>query len=296
MPLHPLANITIDDIPLRTQVLMDVEFLLRFTSTERPAICVYPNAPSHAHIQFVKKMFPLVEFYVFSADLGQSMTPYLDAEYDPSNPLITDTSSVFVDEGGYLVDTKGVRKCENLTITSLPLLTRDAMRFSQRAPSQDLVVIARHHDITHQLDLHKLTASDCTFLALSLMHVRSNTLQGEFVLPIHTNASESFVYQVVHRRACLWIYDFFQVRAELSFFHAVIRNHTQPNYDRDTESLVFQCYSHKFGFVPLPVIWREFDETFPFPPTKAVEDEQTRQVLDVLRVLQEAQVLQTIPE
>lgn len=297
-PLHPLTDIKIDDIPLRTQVLLDIEFLLRFTTTQRATTCIYPDAPSHTHIQFIQKIFPFIEFYVFSANLEEGVLPYLDVEYDPSTPQITnDTSSVFVRDSSSLSKTQAVRKFDNLTITSLPLLTHDAIRFSQRSPARDLVMISRHHNTQHQTDLHKLTCADYSFLALSLMHVET-TLQGEFIIPIHTHASDSFVYQVIRRGSFPWYYDFFQVRSELSYFHANIRNQDQRNYDKETENLVFYCYSQKFGFAPLPMLLQDFDQSFPVPPPpyQALDEAQARQILDVLRVLQDTPGLAVIPE
>ncbi|MBV5280340.1 MAG: hypothetical protein J0651_03550 [Actinobacteria bacterium] len=277
-PLHPLTDIKIDDIPLRTQVLLDMEFILRFTSTQRATTCIYPIAPSQSHIQFIQKIFPFVEFYAYSANM---LSP-LDVEYDPDSPQVTANP--------------GPHKIDNLTITSLPFLTSDAVQFSRRSPARDLVMISRHHDIQQQTDLHKLTCADYSFLAISLMHAQT-TLQGEFIIPIHTHASESFIYQVVRRGSFPWFYDFFQVRSELSYFHSAIRNQPQQNYDKETENLVFHCYSQKFGFTPLPVLMQEFNQSFPVSSnSKEIEDAQMRQILDVLRVLQDTPCLPVIPE
>lgn len=243
----PLTDVHIQDIPNRTQVLMDVEFLSRFTSMERPTICVYPTAPSQSHTDFIAKLFPHIEFFVFDANMGQDLNPFLDIEYDPENPKMFESPATFVNEHGILADTRGFRKFQNLTITSLSLTTRDAVRFKQRNTDQkDLVMISRHYDISKQMDLHKLTGADWSFFAVSLAQV-NRLYRGDLVIPLYTHANNSFVYQVVHREAPLEFYNFALMRAELSFVHSSMR--ATPKYDHDAETLIVYCYTQKFGYV-----------------------------------------------
>ena len=193
----------------RGRALLDVEFLTTATCGQAK-ICFY-TSPC-AYVRAIAVHFPRLHFYV------------CNPEYDPASPTLAATETR-----------------DNVTVANTGFDKELARAIGERRADEEMLLICHEERVTAERRMLYHTMSRPTYSLFRVDLLSGTFLRGELVLPIYASPSSSACYVLCRQQASSDEYDAGVLRAELGFFHALLRKGS--TYDWDAEDQVLYGYA-----------------------------------------------------
>ena len=172
------------DIAPQGQFLLDVEFIMRYSTPTEGASCIYCHTPSY--MRDIAAHFPWIHFFGYSS-------PPVQEDYDPVSPC---WSSVMTSE------VKG-----NITTTMTEFTTAVARRLGDdQTAGQNRIFVCHGESMCHQLCLHALLRAQNSFLDVCGV-IPVDYVEGEMMLPLYLPNNKIFVSLVTWQHAKCRAYD-----------------------------------------------------------------------------------------
>jgi hypothetical protein len=183
------------DMPMHAQFLIDLEFLMRYTSPPTGASCFYCKSPSY--LQEIASYFPWIHFYAYQHQERQASSSADDEEppeYDPAQPqLVTPVPP-------------SVTVQDNRTTATCEFTQEIASRLSQFQSNANRVMICHGVGSTKQICLHTGLRPSFSLMDIEGL-IPPDYLEGEILLPVFIPNHKMFVSLVVSQQAECRRYD-----------------------------------------------------------------------------------------
>ena len=168
------------DLPIHAQFLIDLEFLMRYTSPLSGASCIYCQSPPY--LKEIAGHFPWVHFYAYN----HKEDPHaVGEEYDPYSPSIAPIT---------------VQVLGNMTIAEYEFTNSIARRLGENSGFTTRVMIGHCLGSTRQLSLHALLRPCYSLLDVEGL-IPPDYPEGEIVLPMFIDNNKIFTSLVVAQQA-----------------------------------------------------------------------------------------------
>ncbi len=168
------------DLPIHGQFLIDLEFLMRYTSPLSGASCIYCQSPPY--LKEIAGHFPWVHFYAYN---HREHPPDETHDYDPYRPEISAMT---------------VQVLGNMTVAAYEFTNSIARRLGENSGYTTRVMICHALGSTRQLSLHTLLRPCFSLLDVDGL-IPADYPEGEIILPMFIENNKIFTSLVVAQHA-----------------------------------------------------------------------------------------------
>lgn len=172
-----------DDLPVHAQFLLDLEFLMRYT-TPTGASCIYSRSPPY--LKEIASQFPWIHFYAY--EHTEPKCHDVDCEYDPERPEILCIAPLTIQVQG------------NTTTAAMELTNNIARRLGENSGYCSRVMICHGSNHARQLCLHALLRPNYSLLDIQ-GQIPADYPEGEIMLPMFIPNNKIFASLVVQKDA-----------------------------------------------------------------------------------------------
>lgn len=188
-----------NDLDVQAQFLIDLEFLMRYTTLGGTGSCVYCKSPPY--LTEIASHFPWLYFYAYDhvepANSIGSCSSNPDEEYDPDRPEIILPS---------LSAPLTVQVHGNVTTAAYEFTKEVARKLGENSRSASRVMICHGADSPRQLCLHAFLRPRYSLLDL-VGAIPTDYLDGEIMLPMFIPNHKIFACLVAGEEAKCRSYD-----------------------------------------------------------------------------------------